>query len=359
MKGRLVLLALSALVVLAAASNVKDLTPDNFDANVDGSRGAFVEFFAPWCGHCKALAPEYEVVGDAFAKVPEVLVAKVDADQHKELASRFNIQGFPTLKWFPKGSTEPEEYNGGRSADDIINFINQKAGTRAKVKAATSFVPALTPADFDSVVLDKTKDVMVEFYAPWCGHCKRLAPDYEKVAETYKDESSVVVAKVDADAHRSLAERFDVKGYPTLVWFPKDNKEGVKYEGGRDPEAFVEFINKNAGTHRVLGGGLSADAGRIEELDTLAKDYVKEAADSRAKLREQATKLAAGQGDKQSSADYYLKVMKSIDEKGDAYPKTEKARLEKMLNGKALNGVKATEFQKKVNVLSAFLPDEE
>ena len=62
------------------------------------------------CGHCKRLAPAYEQVGDAFANEKGVLIAKVDADGDRELGSRFGVRGFPTLKFFPKGSTEPEEY---------------------------------------------------------------------------------------------------------------------------------------------------------------------------------------------------------------------------------------------------------
>jgi protein disulfide-isomerase A6 len=63
----------------------------------------------------------------------------------------------------------------------------------------------LTPTNFDKVLLDTSKDVLVEFYAPWCGHCKSLV--YEKVAAAYKAEKDVVVAKVDADAHSGLGER--------------------------------------------------------------------------------------------------------------------------------------------------------
>jgi protein disulfide-isomerase A6 len=50
------------------------------------------------------LAPEYEIVGTAFKGVAGAKIAKVDADQHKELGGRFEVKGFPTLKWFPKGS---------------------------------------------------------------------------------------------------------------------------------------------------------------------------------------------------------------------------------------------------------------
>jgi len=60
------------------------------------------------CGHCKRLAPTYEQLGEAFAKT-DVIIAKVDADADKALGSRFGVQGFPTLKYFPKGSTSAEE----------------------------------------------------------------------------------------------------------------------------------------------------------------------------------------------------------------------------------------------------------
>ena len=61
------------------------------------------------CGHCKHLAPAYEEVGKAFDSVDSVLIAKVDADSERDLGSRFGVRGFPTLKFFPKGSTDPEE----------------------------------------------------------------------------------------------------------------------------------------------------------------------------------------------------------------------------------------------------------
>lgn len=101
MKTILVVLFLAAF---ALASDVKDLNAENFDSYVNGDVAAFVEFYAPWCGHCKRLAPEYEIVGSAFKKFSKkAIVAKVDCDTHKELCGTHGVSGYPTLKFFKAG----------------------------------------------------------------------------------------------------------------------------------------------------------------------------------------------------------------------------------------------------------------
>jgi len=90
----------------------------------------------------------------------------------------------------------------------------------------------LDTSNFDKIALDPTKDVLVEFYAPWCGHCKRLAPDYEKLAKAYAGEDNIVIANIDADAEKDVGGRYGVTGFPTIKWFGKDSKkEPESYEG--------------------------------------------------------------------------------------------------------------------------------
>ena len=119
-----------------------------------------------WCGHCKQLAPEYDVVGSTFQANDGVVVAKVDADAHRDLGSRFGVSGFPTIKWFPASSESPEDYSGGRTASDIVNFINGKTGLSRRVKKEPTAVVELTDSTFDAVVMDPEADVLVEFFAP-------------------------------------------------------------------------------------------------------------------------------------------------------------------------------------------------
>mmetsp|Transcript_20419 Transcript_20419/g.64474 ORF Transcript_20419/g.64474 Transcript_20419/m.64474 type:complete len:426 (-) Transcript_20419:440-1717(-) len=105
-------------------SAVTVLDADNFKSHVDGTKDAMVEFYAPWCGHCKALAPEYGKLGKKFEEEEDVLIAKFDADAHT-VPSGYDVQGFPTIFYVPKGGT-PEPYNGDRTADAMADFIRGK-----------------------------------------------------------------------------------------------------------------------------------------------------------------------------------------------------------------------------------------
>merc|ERR1711865_1285310 len=109
---------------------------------------------------------------------------------------------------------------------------------------APSTVVELTMENFVEVVTDSKKNVLVKFYAPWCGHCKEFAPVYDKIAESYKGDESMVVAKVDAEAHAVFAKMCKVTAYPTLKIFPKKEKKGITYEGDRTEDKVKHFVGK-------------------------------------------------------------------------------------------------------------------
>ncbi|XP_015788270.1 protein disulfide-isomerase A4 [Tetranychus urticae] len=99
--------------------------------------------------------------------------------------------------------------------------------------------------NFDELVTKSEKDVLVEFYAPWCGHCKKLAPTFEDLGKALKDESGVEIVKMDATAN-DVPSTFEVHGFPTIYWYPKGTKVPEKYNGGRELDDFISFIAKHA-----------------------------------------------------------------------------------------------------------------
>lgn len=127
------------LVAAAAAvsSDVLVLSADNFSATVDAPGAkVLVEFYAPWCGHCKKLAPEYEEAADLVAaqaiQDPTVVarLAKVDADEQTALADAHGVINYPTLKWFHRG--RGTEYSGGRTAAQIAEWVARRGGEPLK-----------------------------------------------------------------------------------------------------------------------------------------------------------------------------------------------------------------------------------
>jgi len=112
---------------------------------------------------------------------------------------------------------------------------------------------------FDSIVMDATKDVFVEFYAPWCGHCKSLAPKFDKVGESFADTDSIVIAKIDATENDTPV---DIRGFPTLMFYPADDKQNpLTYEGDRTEQAMAQFVRENAATLKKSTGGAPAASG--------------------------------------------------------------------------------------------------
>eukprot|EP00003_Mantamonas_plastica_P008804 TRINITY_DN1783_c0_g1_i3.p1 TRINITY_DN1783_c0_g1~~TRINITY_DN1783_c0_g1_i3.p1 ORF type:complete len:749 (+),score=264.27 TRINITY_DN1783_c0_g1_i3:113-2359(+) len=376
----------SAFCFYEYGTDVMSLTPDNFQQVHDSDHVWLVEFYAPWCGHCKNLVPVWEKVATNLKGI--VKIAAIDADKHRSIAGQFGIQGFPTIKMFGADKRKtasgtfyksPTDYNGGRDARSIVsyatsqlpNWVHQinslekldkfmtskpkdlarvllftdKARTPTLLKAMTtefrgrlvfgevrksdkgasdvvekfkigkfptvlvvkpqgegadpeiveyqdkikvlslkmflaghaaskaqegeattsggsssksksnsntkskSLPPAaitLTKENFDREVTNRNEMIMVEFMAPWCGHCKRLAPEWTKAANGLR--GIIRFGVVDCDANPELAQRFGVKGYPTIKLFKhgKENKGNpVDYQGARQAAAISQYAISN------------------------------------------------------------------------------------------------------------------
>uniref|UniRef100_A0A6Q2Y3T2 Protein disulfide-isomerase n=1 Tax=Esox lucius TaxID=8010 RepID=A0A6Q2Y3T2_ESOLU len=121
----LLLFAMAQQNVLIAATDVLELGDSDFEYTVAEHDTLLVEFFAPWCGHCQRLAPEYETAATKLKG--KVYLAKVDCTVNSETCGRFGVNGYPTLKIFRNGE-DSAAYDGPRTADGIVSYMTKQVG---------------------------------------------------------------------------------------------------------------------------------------------------------------------------------------------------------------------------------------
>jgi len=166
---------------------------------------------------------------DYVAGATPVVCAKDAAGVKYRMAEEFSVDTF-------------RQFMVDLTAGDIEPYLKSEPlpdneGKNVKVAVAKNF---------DELVTKSTKDVLVEFYAPWCGHCKKLTPVYEELGDKMANEE-VEIVKMDATAN-DVPPQFNVRGFPTLYWLPKDSKSPKSYEGGREVDDFVKYIAEHATT---------------------------------------------------------------------------------------------------------------
>jgi len=143
--------------------------------------------------------------------------------------------------------------DGEVTASAITTFFqNFEAGTM-KPHLKSEDVPrsqvgpvyTLVGSTFEAIVKDPKKDVLVEFYAPWCGHCKKLDPIYREVAKKLEGVSTLLIAKIDATVND--VDGVDVEGFPTIKFWRADDKDSpLEYDGDRDANSFVSWLEEKA-----------------------------------------------------------------------------------------------------------------
>jgi len=151
----------------------------------------------------------------------------------------------------------------------INKFLAGEVAPTVKSEAAQEKndapVKIIVGTTFDQIVKDPTKDVLVEFYAPWCGHCKKLAPIYDQLGAWLNGVNDVVIAKVDATAN-DVDPRLGIKGFPTLKLFKAGSKDKpIDYNGDRSLRDLAKFLKDNASVQLSLELP-PADIGKKDEL---------------------------------------------------------------------------------------------
>lgn len=275
-------LALLTFVLVAfVAAEIKDeegvlvLTTDNFKSAIADHKYILVEFYAPWCGHCKALAPEFvKAAAQLVEKESDIKLAKVDATVESDLAEEYGVRGYPTLKFFRSGA--PVEYNGGRQAADIVSWVIKKTGPPANELTTVAEAEEFLQANEIAVIgFFKNKE-------------SEEAKAFLAVANSHDSFVFGITANSDVFA------KYEVTDGAVILFKPFDEKKSI-FEGELTVETLKKFIQvqslpllvefNHESASKIFGGSVkshllffvSKDAGHIEKyvepLKHLAKEY--------------------------------------------------------------------------------------
>jgi len=217
-----------------------EMTAENHKEKVEESRAKMTEV-------ARALAPEKYAVTHTNT-----------VEFKKVIESMFAITTFPKIVVQTKiGDKKNYVYEGDMEVAKILDFVKQvKAGEiqpnlkseQPPEEPQTEPVKVVVGKTIETMVFTEDKDVMLEVYAPWCGHCKKLEPEYLKVGKKVEREGFsdiLTIAKMDGTLNDSPVDTMSWSGFPTMYYVKAGDKTPIKYEGARDAKGIWKWIKKN------------------------------------------------------------------------------------------------------------------
>lgn len=243
-----------------ASSGVTELTPKNFNAFLNTHKPVFIVFYAPWCGHCKSIHPEWEKFAKSVKDV--VRVGAVNADQHRELGSQFGIQGFPTIKYWKMGNKKGMkalDYQQGRTSGPLQSAALAEIHAKGVVNVAdeAAVVAALKKASTGKAVLlfsSKSKS----------------PPLFSVMAQSPHFQSKISFLLATSSA-KALATSLGVTKFPTVLVVAAD--ESAKGFSTEPYTGNIEYTSIAKHLQSLIGGG--GEEPSAQESDAAAENKAK------------------------------------------------------------------------------------
>ncbi|KAI8897064.1 hypothetical protein BC833DRAFT_527527 [Globomyces pollinis-pini] len=206
---------------------------------LDSPHVVMVKFYAPWCGHCKQMAPAYQQAANKLKGLVKMAEMDCDNSQNQQLCGQFGVQGFPTIKIFPAGVKGlPTDYQGDRSAKSFIDTLTPMIPSRHVIRIGGTAKKDMSLDEF------KEKEAGVLAKVILATDKKTTPALFKALSVEYLDR---LLFGIVPSSKTDIINELQVDSYPSLLVIPKDsNEEIIRYTGPIKQEAVVEFLDKYA-----------------------------------------------------------------------------------------------------------------
>ncbi|XP_071442278.1 protein disulfide-isomerase isoform X2 [Hetaerina americana] len=218
-------------------------------------RSHLLLFFSKEGGHFEQYMEDARTAAADFREKVLFVTINSDDEDHGRILDFFGMkkEEVPSIRLIKleEDMTKYKPVESEISANVMRQFVQDFLDGKLKPHMLSQDLPedwdkegvkVLVASNFEEVALNKEKDVLVEFYAPWCGHCKQLAPIYDQLGEKYKDHPSIVIAKMDATVNE--LEHVKINSFPTIKLYTKGDNKVLDYKGIRNLEALSDFVER-------------------------------------------------------------------------------------------------------------------
>lgn len=274
-----------------------ELNGDTFSKFMEKGEGMVWTLLEMTAENAKATVEESRAMMTAVAKKLSEDSEKKMAVTHtntvefkKVLESMFGITEFPRVVVQTKvGDKKNFIYDGEMSEEKILEFVTKVKSGEIKANLKSEEIPAepqespvkvIVGKTVESMVFSATKDVLLEVYAPWCGHCKKLEPEYIKVGKKVQKEGFediLTIAKMDGTLNDSPVDSISWSGFPTLYYVKAGSSEPMKYDGARDAKGIWKWIKKNHSQGEMIREKIANKQAKKEEAASKKEDKTEEA----------------------------------------------------------------------------------
>ncbi|XP_002160266.3 uncharacterized protein LOC100199495 isoform X1 [Hydra vulgaris] len=335
-----------------------EINEENIQDHLKKEKFSLVLFFAPWLKSCEKVVGVISEVEVYFRNRDDIFIGKIDTYKSLKLASHFRIDDYCSLKYFVKGSKVAESYEDTISKELVIKFVETKSSYQGVTDLYKEPLIELNLDNFDRIVKNENKFVIVYFYTSWCKKCTLLSKTIRQVAQVFQNDKDCVIAQLDGEKWFNITVKEKIGVYPTFVFYSKTEKDGKLYYPGKFDENWTnynitKFLNINCGLRKVIDEAEDEKVGTLDELNVYAKHFMQQIDMKRKKtVRHVIQLIQEFPPHKRWKGEIYVDLMTTIMKEGDIYISNEINRIEKLLHAGIVQD-KENLIQKK-NILKEF-----